>query len=856
MPSIKFLSTSLVLMCIVLTAFICTFLAIRSSDAALDDTKESRDTSVDSCFDIGEESVQNRTTEYLELMLSNVVDEVKDLLEPHVLFAGGVVKELQAVDVSKVLDWNYHNPARYYWAMRNLRASGCTDAGILLRSNVQIHYEEDPGTLNALPSEYHDIDGLFNFGDGHPDGGPAEYFESSVDELTGAPIIDSPFVINRNKTSCKKESLESKGAIPDEPCHRSGGDTTEYDTHLMKVYSAWIIGPNNLNWLPMQIKGDYLAVNMIGPIFHNWALTGWVQTGADLRSISKYLQGVEIGGPVGDHPSRSRIFITIRKHGYDSFAAGLLVGASHGSVTALEDDSVHQSGKYKPIKSYESSDNIIMSIGNIIEEDPKNKTDGLDLDGLVESNNVTNLNITTELAPEGEDFFYRVGRLKDNYLTDWYVHVAMDRAYVLGSIDTKTAETKDAITAAGKKVDDDLADARVLLYILVAVTAVGLILISVAFIMRIIMPLEILEKEMALVALMKLEMINTRRPLSGLQEVRLMQISFLQMMKNLVEYRNYMPASVLQDDVEEENDETSEETTISRVTGGGKSESLKLSKLSDSSSLHAMRNHAISGTEARHKKVTLLACNMLSFLNGQGDGATQLLKGVADYLTMALHYIKNSKGVPDSFNGDRLFASWNGVRACSSYRTAAYNCARGISRDQSTGKRFSIGIVSGEVRCGNMGCDGMKKYTFVGSLASWVHIVERVGRIRGADVAIDNVVREEVATVAFTRSLQHVVFTKHAPGTLMIYQAMHEKEVREEEWMYQLEAGNSSDPYKAYNMSYEQFMDKNIESARKSLEDVQDDNSEVLKQYKLRLSQAQVNPIVCEPMGKTDKLVS
>eukprot|EP01064_Diplonema_japonicum_P035402 TRINITY_DN765_c3_g1_i2.p2 TRINITY_DN765_c3_g1~~TRINITY_DN765_c3_g1_i2.p2 ORF type:complete len:150 (+),score=44.30 TRINITY_DN765_c3_g1_i2:65-451(+) len=97
MASIKVLNIVLVLMCIVVTAFICTFLAITSSDTALDDTKQSRDTSVNAAFAVGEESVQNRTQEYLTTVVDGSVDYMVQFLKQQRLAGEAIADDVKQI---------------------------------------------------------------------------------------------------------------------------------------------------------------------------------------------------------------------------------------------------------------------------------------------------------------------------------------------------------------------------------------------------------------------------------------------------------------------------------------------------------------------------------------------------------------------------------------------------------------------------------------------------------------------------------------------------------------------------------------------------------------------------------------
>eukprot|EP01059_Diplonema_ambulator_P008931 TRINITY_DN186_c1_g1_i5.p2 TRINITY_DN186_c1_g1~~TRINITY_DN186_c1_g1_i5.p2 ORF type:complete len:108 (+),score=40.49 TRINITY_DN186_c1_g1_i5:116-439(+) len=96
MASIKLLNISLVLLCILTTAFTCTYLAITSSNTALDDTKGSRDNSVSAAFTVGEDSVRNRTDEYLNLLMGSTVDFLESFTKEHRIASATLAQEISA----------------------------------------------------------------------------------------------------------------------------------------------------------------------------------------------------------------------------------------------------------------------------------------------------------------------------------------------------------------------------------------------------------------------------------------------------------------------------------------------------------------------------------------------------------------------------------------------------------------------------------------------------------------------------------------------------------------------------------------------------------------------------------------
>eukprot|EP01064_Diplonema_japonicum_P033791 TRINITY_DN6761_c0_g1_i3.p1 TRINITY_DN6761_c0_g1~~TRINITY_DN6761_c0_g1_i3.p1 ORF type:complete len:862 (+),score=233.78 TRINITY_DN6761_c0_g1_i3:101-2587(+) len=827
MPSIKVLNIALVLLCIVITAFICTFLAISSSDTALDDTKASRDTSVNSSFTVGEDSVRKRTDEYLDLLMNSTVDYLLQFMEPQRQTALGMAEEVMARPYDEVKNFSFYNFARYYWGYRGILEKGNTGLGIFFYNYVSVFYYENYQTLRRGPDEYHDHVITFNYGIGHPWGGPGRTVIAAIHNRTGDPLFynDPATDVLWDWTMCNYTSVPTNGTVPDRPC-QSDFDGIESFGGLANNFPV-----DTASMTPPISFGTYLASSTFVPITHNGVRTGVVFAGADLRHISTFLQNIKIGGPVDVYPSRGRLYITVRGSNMGPDPIGMLVATSRGTVSGSNEDGISL------IPPVNCSDLIISSVAReLLSQEVTPELTAQDQTSVI-------LNISTDYAPDGEDFYYRVGIMNNGHGIDWYVHIVIDRAYILGEIDRKLEETRVSISDAERKVDDDLKKARTVLYVLVVAVAVLLTVVSIVFVLKIIEPLLILEYEMAMVAVMDLEKVDRERPLSTLQEVQLMQVSFFQMINNLVEFRNYMPASVLQA-TSDESDSTQAQSTDHSRSGATQS---RVSRTSHSLRV-AQKQNVLYGTEAKTKKVTLLACNMRSFLQ-----SGEFLKKISEYLTAALLHVKATRGTPDSFSGDRLYVSWNGVRNCSSYRAAAYNFSRALTGNTSLG-RFSIGIASGQVRCGNMGCDGMKKFTFVGSLASWVHIVERVARMQGADIAVDNTTHEEVTNVAFTRPLLHLSFPKHSDKTLLVHEALGEKEVKEEEWMYQMAEGDANDPHTKYAASYKLFMDGNVEGAGKALEGYAD-SSEVVKKYREQLCCAAANPSICEPYGTRHMLI-
>eukprot|EP00760_Papus_ankaliazontas_P008631 PhM_4_TR13901/c2_g1_i11/m.96074 len=93
-----------------------------------------------------------------------------------------------------------------------------------------------------------------------------------------------------------------------------------------------------------------------------------------------------------------------------------------------------------------------------------------------------------------------------------------------------------------------------------------------------------------------------------------------------------------------------------------------------------------------------------------------------------------------------------------------------------------------------MGCDGMKKYTYVGACASLVHILERLNRKYGTTCLVHSTVEEE-AKQAFRFRLLDAVWVRHLDSSapVSVLELLCSREVSEKEWMYQLKDDEDGD---------------------------------------------------------------
>eukprot|EP00756_Hemistasia_phaeocysticola_P008293 Hpha_TRINITY_DN14570_c0_g1::TRINITY_DN14570_c0_g1_i1::g.47292::m.47292 len=321
---------------------------------------------------------------------------------------------------------------------------------------------------------------------------------------------------------------------------------------------------------------------------------------------------------------------------------------------------------------------------------------------------------------DGTSFFFSVSEMTIGSTgTDarWHVVIVIDREYVLGETERKQANTSahvqasvaevaktvaereaqvaEEVVKSEEKVQDDLDQDRMILYIVVIAVAILLMVVSVIFVGVIVAPLLQLQVDMAEVAVMKLENVDEERPPSALAEVKEMQLSFKQMIANLREFRSYMPASVLvdsDDDTDADSDEPDRQELPTPnpqypAMANPPSGELTLTK----SNSHLSRHSHDRGLDLRRgvssslalgvtrRLVGIAVCNVRDYSGMVERGSIGVLETNAAYLTGLVEVVRCRRGLVDGFHADRFYASWNGAKSASGPRNGAGRCALGFT---------------------------------------------------------------------------------------------------------------------------------------------------------------------------------
>ena len=340
--------------------------------------------------------------------------------------------------------------------------------------------------------------------------------------------------------------------------------------------------------------------------------------------------------------------------------------------------------------------------------------------------------------------YHSAQRLNDGFGIDWWLVITLDREYMLGDIDRSTLAAQERIRDEVDSVDENLVRSRIILVVTVVV----------------------------------------------------MQTSFLQMLRNLKEYRNYMPASVL---VDVSATETDEESSVSdETTSQTQSRAAASSTLASPTAQH----HLLTMQKLEQKKVAFSVVNVRSFFEVSHDLQSREVQAHhTEYLSTVLSITPEFNGVNDGFSGDRVMTHWNGARHCSSPKLQAAKFSHKVRTDKTLQAHkwtLSMAFVCAEVRCGNMGCEGMKKYTFLGGCVPWLHALERLNKTYDTMILHDNVTHSSVANAFYSKTIACVSYPKFRE-TLILSELREEMKTENEEWMYQLDKCAAANSYEGRN---------------------------------------------------------
>ena len=194
---------------------------------------------------------------------------------------------------------------------------------------------------------------------------------------------------------------------------------------------------------------------------------------------------------------------------------------------------------------------------------------------------------------------------------------------------------------------------------------------------------------------------------------------------------------------------------------------------------------------------TLLTLNIKDTLHRLEEDSARFSDLFTTLLLKTLQATEVRRGMVDVFVGDRIHCSFNASKSCASHATSALHTATLLLRDDDIAPHVNMGVATGKVLCGDMGCEVMRRFSMVGALVRDVNVLERAGRVLGysalcnrlcfSDAECEHELRLVPCKVEVELSREEVVaelvVPKDAPN------------VPEAEWMYMIEGNKQWEEY-------------------------------------------------------------
>ena len=289
-----------------------------------------------------------------------------------------------------------------------------------------------------------------------------------------------------------------------------------------------------------------------------------------------------------------------------------------------------------------------------------------------------------------------------------------------------------------------------------------------------------------------------------------MTVALRALEENLRSYKAYLPKTCLLEDEDSE-------VECTQHVGTEQQDCAEQTASSESSST----NGSLPAVSVRHValglstvKATLLTVNIKDTLR-LVEHSAHFSSFFTTLLLKTLQATESYRGMVDVFVGDRVHCSFNTSRQCANHATSALHTAtmllRGLKLSQ-----VNIGVATGKVLRGDMGCEVMRRFSMVGTLVRDVHGMERAGRILGCDVLCNRTCFSEAECEHEMRLIPckvEVSATSDTPEVVAELLPAHtpaDADHPDEEWMYTIEQNSE---WENYNTTVRKYLKGDVSAA-------------------------------------------
>ena len=195
--------------------------------------------------------------------------------------------------------------------------------------------------------------------------------------------------------------------------------------------------------------------------------------------------------------------------------------------------------------------------------------------------------------------------------------------------------------------------------------------------------------------------------------------------ENLRKYKAYLPQTCLPFDKEEAKEVHEDASVCDSDT-----------TVSRHSSRAALQPTCVQPLGLSSTRATLLTLNIKDTLHRLEEDSARFSDLFTTLLLKTLQATEVRRGMVDVFVGDRIHCSFNTSKMCASHATSALHAATVLlcGDDNNIAPHVNMGVATGKVLRGDMGCEVMRRFSMVGTLVRDVNVLERAGRVLGCSV--------------------------------------------------------------------------------------------------------------------------
>ena len=290
-----------------------------------------------------------------------------------------------------------------------------------------------------------------------------------------------------------------------------------------------------------------------------------------------------------------------------------------------------------------------------------------------------------------------------------------------------------------------------------------------------------------------------------------MTVALRALEKNLRSYKAYLPLTCLL------GGEDSEVECVEDVSSEGTEQDCAEQTASAES---GSTNGSLNAVGVRHValvltsvKATLLTVNIKNTLRLVEQDSVHFSSFFTTLLLKTLQATESHRGMVDVFVGDRVHCSFNTSRQCANHATSALHTATMLLQDSKL-SQVNIGVATGKVLRGDMGCEVMRRFSMVGTLVRDVHGMERAGRILGCDVLCNRMCfsdaecEHEMRLIPCKVEVSATSDTPEVVAELLLDSGRSASPT--EEWMYQI--GKNSE-WENYNTTVRKYLKGDVSAA-------------------------------------------